>query len=240
MGTNKGLGRGLDALLSNDEGSNDSLENCLIDNLITGKYQPRSHMDQIALNELAESIKTQGIMQPIIVRSVGDQKYEIVAGERRWRAAKLANLKKVPILIKDIPDESALVMALIENIQREDLNAIEIALSYERLLSECQLTQDQLSEKISKSRSNIANYIRLLKLPAEIQIGIRDRSITMGHARSLLSLNSEKEQIRMYKEIVSSEMSVRDIEQQIRNRKSSNKENRVSSTLAKKTKNEIK
>ena len=211
MGTNKGLGRGLDALLSNDEGSNDSLENCLIDNLITGKYQPRSHMNQIALNELAESIKTQGIMQPILVRSVGDQKYEIVAGERRWRAAKLANLKKVPILIKDIPDESALVMALIENIQREDLNSIEEAKGIQRLIDDFGMTHESASHILGKSRTTVTNLLRLLHLSKHVQKALIEGKIEMGHARVMLSLSASK-QVMFCQKVINNKLSVRDAE----------------------------
>jgi len=211
MGTNKGLGRGLDALLNNDEGSNDSLENCLIDNLITGKYQPRSHMDQIALNELAESIKTQGIMQPILVRSVGDQKYEIVAGERRWRAAKLANLKRVPILIKDIPDESALVMALIENIQREDLNSIEEAKGIQRLIDDFGMTHESASHILGKSRTTVTNLLRLLHLSKHVQKALIEGKIEMGHARVMLSLSASK-QVMFCQKVISNKLSVRDAE----------------------------
>lgn len=241
------LGRGLSALLHNTntditsikESPTGSITEIELNFIETNPFNPRTHFEKEGLFELRKSILEHGIIQPLTVRKMGNDKYQLISGERRFRAAQLAGLEKVPIYVRIANDQSMLELALVENIQREDLNAIEIALSYERLLNECQLTQDQLSEKISKSRSNIANYIRLLKLPAEIQLGIRNRSITMGHARSLLSLNSEEEQIRMYKKIVSSEMSVRDIEEQIRNRKSSNKENKGSSTLAIKTKNEI-
>ena len=211
MGTNKGLGRGLDALLSNDEGSNDSLENCLIDNLITGKYQPRSHMNQIALNELAESIKTQGIMQPILVRSVGDQKYEIIAGERRWRAAKLANLKEVPILIKDISDESALVMALIENIQREDLNSIEEAEGIQRLIDDFGMTHESASHILGKSRTTVTNLLRLLHLSKHVQKALIEGKIEMGHARVMLSLSASK-QVMFCQKVINNKLSVRDVE----------------------------
>jgi len=181
MGTNKGLGRGLDALLSdNEENNNNSLESCHIDNLETGKYQPRSQMNQIALNELAESIKTQGIMQPIVVRATGNKKYEIIAGERRWRAAKLANLTEVPILIKDIPDESALAMALIENIQREDLNSIEEAKGIQRLIDEFGMTHESASHILGKSRTTVTNLLRLLNLSDHVQKALLEGRIEMG------------------------------------------------------------
>jgi len=213
MGTNKGLGRGLDALLNNDKASNEnsSLESCLIDNLITGKYQPRGYMNQIALNELAESIKMQGIMQPIVVRPVGNMKYEIVAGERRWRAAKLANLSEVPILIKDIPDESALAMALIENIQREDLNAIEEAKGIQRLIDEFGMTHESASHILGKSRTTVTNLLRLLNLSEHVQKALLEGKIEMGHARAMLSLNAS-EQVMVCQKVISNSLSVRDVE----------------------------
>ena len=213
MGKNKGLGRGLDALLSNDNSTNDnnSLENCPIDKLITGKYQPRSHMNQIALNELAESIKMQGIMQPIVVRPVGNMKYEIVAGERRWRAAKLANLSEVPILIKDIPDESALAMALIENIQREDLNAIEEAKGIQRLIDEFGMTHESASQILGKSRTTVTNLLRLLNLSEHVQKALLEGKIEMGHARAMLSLVAS-EQVMVCQKVISNNLSVRDVE----------------------------
>ena len=213
MGKNKGLGRGLDALLSNDNSTNDnnSLENCPIDKLITGKYQPRSHMNQIALNELAESIKMQGIMQPIVVRSIGNMKYEIVAGERRWRAAKLANLTEVPILIKDIPDESALAMALIENIQREDLNAIEEAKGIQRLIDEFGMTHESASQILGKSRTTVTNLLRLLNLSEHVQKALLEGKIEMGHARAMLSL-AASEQVMVCQKVISNNLSVRDVE----------------------------
>ena len=213
MGKNKGLGRGLDALLSNDNSTNDnnSLENCPIDKLITGKYQPRSHMNQIALNELAESIKMQGIMQPIVVRPIDNMKYEIVAGERRWRAAKLANLSEVPILIKDIPDESALAMALIENIQREDLNAIEEAKGIQRLIDEFGMTHESASQILGKSRTTVTNLLRLLNLSEHVQKALLEGKIEMGHARAMLSLVAS-EQVMVCQKVISNNLSVRDVE----------------------------
>ena len=213
MATNKGLGRGLDALLSNDveNNKNNSLESCNIDNLKAGKYQPRSHMNQIALNELAESIKIQGIMQPIVVRVVGDKKYEIVAGERRWRAAKLANLSEVPILIKDIPDESALAMALIENIQREDLNSIEEAKGIQRLIDEFGMTHESASHILGKSRTTVTNLLRLLNLSEHVQKALLEGKIEMGHARAMLSLPAS-EQVMLCQKVISNNLSVREVE----------------------------
>jgi len=241
------LGRGLSALLHNTntdvtsikESPAGSITEIALSFIDTNPFNPRTHFEKEGLFELRKSILEHGIIQPLTVRKMGNDKYQLISGERRFRAAQLAGIEKVPVYVRIANDQSMLELALVENIQREDLNAVEIALSYERLLNECQLTQDQLSEKISKSRSNIANYIRLLKLPAEIQIGIRDRSISMGHARSLLSLPSEEEQIRMFKEIVSSGLSVRDIEEHVKTKNYSKKGNRVPSSLDKKTKNEI-
>ena len=213
MGTSKGLGRGLDALLSNNEenNKNNSLESCNIDNLKAGKYQPRSYMNQIALNELAESIKIQGIMQPIVVRAVGDNKYEIVAGERRWRAAKLANLSEVPILIKDIPDESALAMALIENIQREDLNSIEEAKGIQRLIDEFGMTHESAAHILGKSRTTVTNLLRLLNLSEHVQKALLEGRIEMGHARAMLSLPAS-EQVMLCQKVISKNLSVREVE----------------------------
>ena len=241
------LGRGLSALLQNTntdvtsmkESPAGSVTEIALSHIETNPFNPRTHFEKEGLFELRKSILEHGIIQPLTVRKMGHDKYQLISGERRFRASQLAGLERVPVYIRIANDQSMLELALVENIQREDLNAIEIALSYERLLNECQLTQDQLSAKISKSRSNIANYIRLLKLPAEIQVGIRDRSISMGHARSLLSLQSEEEQIRMYKEIVDSELSVRDVEGHVRDKKYTKKENNVRPSIDKETKNEI-
>jgi len=218
MGTNKGLGRGLDALLSNNTENNNSLEVCHINNLKTGKYQPRSHMNQIALNELAESIKTQGIMQPIVVRAVGDKRYEIVAGERRWRAAKIANLTEVPILIKDIADESALAMALIENIQREDLNSIEEAKGIQRLIDEFGMTHESASHILGKSRTTVTNLLRLLNLSEHVQKALLEGRIEMGHARAMLSLPGS-DQVMLCQKVINNKLSVREVESLITQKK---------------------
>ena len=217
---NRGLGRGLDALLSN-EGDNVSSKiettNVMpLSQLTPGKFQPRKNFNQDSLKELAESIKAQGIIQPILVRMTSSNQFEIIAGERRWQAAKIAKLDEVPIVLKDISDSTALAMALIENIQREDLNPIEVGLSYQRLIDECDLTQEQLSHKISKSRSSIANHLRLLKLPVDIQIGVKGKKITMGHARALVSAGDEATQVALYHRVVQERLSVRDIESILR------------------------
>ena len=222
MAQNKGLGRGLDALLSSaDDVSNSesNLQNCKIDNLVTGKYQPRTHMDETALKELAESIKAQGIMQPIVVRYLDNKRYEIIAGERRWRAAKIANFDEVPILIKNIPDESALAMALIENIQREDLNAIEEAKGIQRLIDEFGITHESASELLGKSRTTITNLLRLLSLSQHVQNALLDGKIEMGHARAIIPLSSS-EQVMICQKIISQKLSVREVEALIGNRPS--------------------
>ena len=203
-GKRKGLGRGLDALLggSLDESAGQQapspapgksedgdLKTLPVEFLQRGKYQPRRDMHPEALQELADSIRTQGIMQPIVVRPVGEGRYEIIAGERRWRAAQIAELDTVPALIKDVPDEAAIAMSLIENIQREDLNPIEEAVALERLQKEFQLTQQQVAESVGKSRAAVANLIRLLALEKDVRIMLERGDIEMGHARALLSLS---------------------------------------------------
>ncbi|MDA9161160.1 ParB/RepB/Spo0J family partition protein [Crocinitomicaceae bacterium] len=241
------LGRGLSTLLQNTNTDVTSVNNSPagsiseipLSSIEPNPFNPRTHFEKEGLFDLRESILAHGIIQPLTVRKMGNDKYQLISGERRYRASQLAGLEKVPVYIRIANDQNMLELALVENIQREDLNAIEIALSYERLLSECELTQDQLSDKISKSRSNIANYIRLLKLPAKIQLGLKNRLISMGHARALLSLNTEDEQIEMYQEIINSELSVRDIETSIRTKKNRGTPNRKAMDFDRKTKSEI-
>lgn len=241
------LGRGLSSLLQNtntdvtsvNESPVGSISEIALSSIETNPFNPRTNFEKEGLFDLRASIMEHGIIQPLTVRKMGNDKYQLISGERRYRASQLAGLEKVPVYIRIANDQNMLELALVENIQREDLNAIEIALSYERLLSECELTQDQLSEKISKSRSNIANYIRLLKLPAEIQLGLKNRLISMGHARALLSLSSEKDQIEMYKEIINNELSVRDIESNVRNKKINVPSRRNTLNFDRKTKTEI-
>ena len=241
------LGRGLSTLLQNTNTDVTSVNNSPagsiseipLSSIEPNPFNPRTHFEKEGLFDLRESILAHGIIQPLTVRKMGNDKYQLISGERRYRASQLAGLEKVPVYIRIANDQNMLELALVENIQREDLNAIEIALSYERLLSECELTQDQLSDKISKSRSNIANYIRLLKLPAKIQLGLKNRLISMGHARALLSLNTEDEQIEMYQEIINSELSVRDIETSVRTKKNSGTPNRKAMDFDRKTKSEI-
>lgn len=222
------LGRGLSAILQNSEtdvtsartAPAGSVSEILLTSIETNPFNPRTSFEKEALFDLRESILEHGIIQPLTVRKMGYNKYQLISGERRYRASQLAGLKKVPAYIRIANDQNMLEYALVENIQREDLNAIEIALSYERLLSECELTQEELSEKISKSRSNIANYIRLLKLPSEIQAGLRDRQISMGHARALLAIDSAEEKLIQFRAILADKLSVRAVEERVKNEKS--------------------
>ncbi|MFZ1851031.1 MAG: ParB/RepB/Spo0J family partition protein [Nitrosomonas sp.] len=210
----KGLGRGLDALLAGDgtDGTvEESLQNLTISQLQPGKYQPRTNMDPTALSELAESIKAQGVMQPILVRPINVDQYEIIAGERRWRAAQLAGLKQVPALIRKVADESALAMSLIENIQRENLNPLEEALGIQRLINEFGMTHESAGEALGNSRSTISNLLRLLNLSAPVQDLMMAGKIEMGHGRALLSL-SAAEQIKIANAIVLKQLSVRETE----------------------------
>lgn len=210
----KGLGRGLDALLAGDGTDGiveESLQNLTISQLQPGKYQPRTNMDPTALSELAESIKAQGVMQPILVRPINVDQYEIIAGERRWRAAQLAGLKQVPALIRKVADESALAMSLIENIQRENLNPLEEALGIQRLINEFGMTHESAGEALGNSRSTISNLLRLLNLSAPVQDLMMAGKIEMGHGRALLSL-SAAEQIKIANAIVLKQLSVRETE----------------------------
>lgn len=214
----KGLGRGLDALLANDvEASNQSasLATLAVGKLQPGKYQPRTHMDQASLESLADSIRSQGIMQPIIVRLVSDDQYEIIAGERRWRASQLAGLTEVPVIIKEIPDEAALAMALIENIQRENLNPIEEANGIQRLINEFDMTHETAAQAVGRSRSAVTNLLRLQNLHAVVQEMLADARLDMGHARALLTLDGAK-QIAAAEEIVQNQLSVRSAEQLVK------------------------
>jgi ParB family chromosome partitioning protein len=191
----KGLGRGLDALLSGnaDDGAGDSARTLSLDRLIPGKYQPRTHMDQESLADLAQSIKAQGILQPILVRPVAGAKYEIIAGERRWRAAKMAGLGQVPVLVREVADEVALAMALIENIQREDLNPLEEAAGISRLLKDFNMTHQTAAEAVGRSRSALSNLLRLLNLPKAVQDLVHDGRLEMGHARAMLALSGTQQ-----------------------------------------------
>jgi ParB family transcriptional regulator, chromosome partitioning protein len=218
------LGKGLGALIDTsyekkpiDEAkSTGAVAEIKLNQIQVNPYQPRTEFDEQALDELAASIKQLGVIQPITVRKVGEKKFQIISGERRFRAAKRAGLTSVVAFVRDANDEDLLAMALVENIQREDLNAIEVGLSYQRLIDECSLTQNDLSERIGKKRSTITNYLRLLKLPPEIQAGIKTNQIGMGHARALVNIEDEKLQLDTFYKIVSEGLSVRDTEKLIR------------------------
>ena len=213
------LGRGLDALISTDtvktEGSS-SISEIAISKIKANPNQPRREFDPEALQELADSIKEIGIIQPITLRKMDDGTYQIIAGERRFRASQLAGLTTVPAYIRTADDENVMEMALIENIQREDLNSMEIALAYQHLLEEYSLTQEKLSERVGKKRTTIANYLRLLKLPAQIQVALKNRELDMGHARALLALDNPVEQIKLFQEIQANGYSVRKVEELIK------------------------
>jgi len=217
------LGRGLDALISTDAiaTSGSSTINAIpLNQIERNPDQPRTEFDETALFELATSIRELGIIQPITLRELGPKKYQIIAGERRFRASQIAGLEAIPAYIRTAEDEKIMEMALIENIQREDLNAIEIALAFNHLMKQNGMTQDEISQHVGKSRTAIANYIRLLKLPAEIQLGLQKRSIDMGHARALLALEKPEQQIALYKDIVRYGYTVRKVEEIIQQIKS--------------------
>lgn len=210
------LGRGLDALISTEEVQVDgssSINEVPIEQIRANPNQPRREFDPNALEDLAESIRQIGIIQPITLRKMDDGYYQIIAGERRWRASQLAGLNAIPAYIRTADDENMMQMALVENIQREDLNAIEIALAYQNLMERYQLTQDKLSERIGKNRTTIANYLRLLKLPAQVQMALQFKEIDQGHARALLSLNDPTLQVKLFNEIREKGYSVRQVEE---------------------------
>jgi ParB family chromosome partitioning protein len=223
MAKKNALGRGLGALI---DGANEvpvaveagsSINEIEISKIVANPFQPRTKFDEDALNELAVSIKEIGIIQPVTLRKIEDDQYQIIAGERRFRASKLAGLTTIPAYVRTANDEAMLEMALVENIQREDLDAIEIALSYQRLIEECQLTQESLSDRVGKKRSTVTNYLRLLKLPARIQKGIVEKNISMGHARALVNIQDFEMQLMIYDEIVKNDFSVRRVEEIVRN-----------------------
>lgn len=224
----KALGRGLSAILESPETditSTDISGNFVagaiasipINQIETNPFQPRVDFDSEALNDLAASIREQGIIQPLTVRKMGYDRYQLISGERRLRASQLASLTEVPCYIRIANDQQVLEMALVENIQRENLNSLEIAISYQRLIEECDLTQEELSDRVGKNRSTISNYMRLLKLPAEVQISIRDGKITMGHARALINMEQEEAQVIVLREIIEKDLSVREVEERVRN-----------------------
>ncbi|MCI5757548.1 MAG: ParB/RepB/Spo0J family partition protein [Alloprevotella sp.] len=213
------LGRGLDALISTEEvltqGSS-SVGEVPIGRIVANPGQPRREFDDAALNDLADSIRQIGIIQPITLREMGDGTYQIIAGERRWRAAQQAGLTTVPAYIRTADDEKMMQMALVENIQREDLNAIEIALAYQSLIERYGLTQDRLSEMVGKNRATIANYLRLLKLPAQVQVALKNKEVDQGHARALLGLTQPSLQVRLFNEIKECGYSVRQVEDMVK------------------------
>ncbi len=214
------MGRGLGALIDDVDKERPAAAGGIleveIEKIQANPFQPRTAFDEEALQELAASIRELGIIQPISVRDMGDGTYQLISGERRLRAATLAGLTTIPAYVRTADDQAMLEMALVENIQREDLDAIEIAISYQRLIEECHLTQETLSERVGKKRSTVANYLRLLKLPAEIQLGIREGKITMGHARTLINVDDPARQIELYYQIVDEELSVRQTEDLVR------------------------
>jgi ParB family transcriptional regulator, chromosome partitioning protein len=185
-----------------------------VDKIVTNPYQPRTTFDEEALNALADSIRQLGLIQPITVRSIGS-KYQIISGERRFRAAKLAGVQHIPAYIRKADDQGMLEMAIVENIQREDLNSIEVALSFQRLIEECNLTQEAMADRVGKKRATITNYLRLLKLPAEIQVAVREGKISMGHAKAILSIEDKDKQIKLCNLIISNDLSVRQSEQKV-------------------------
>ena len=227
-GKKKALGRGLSALLENaetgkpgkeisDEYAAEYVAQVGIGQIEANPFQPRTHFDEAELRELAASIREHGIIQPLTIRRTSHHKYQLISGERRLKASVLAGLSKVPAYIRLANDEQMLEMALVENIQREDLNPLEIALSFQRLLEECRIRQEDLSHKVGKDRSTISNYIRLLRLPGEIQVAVRDNLITMGHARAIINVPDEKTQLVILKKILEKKSSVREVEEMVRN-----------------------
>lgn len=221
------LGRGLGALLE-DSSTNEvsslgsakvssgSISDISLDQIQVNPFQPRTHFDRQALEELAESIKVQGIIQPITVRRLSEGEYQLISGERRFQASKMASLEAIPAYVRTADDQQMLEMALIENIQRENLNAIEVALSYQRLLSECDLKQEQLGDRVGKNRTTVNNYLRLLKLPPDVQAGLRDKKISMGHARAIINVEDVDMQLHIFKKAVEEDLSVRKVEQLVR------------------------
>jgi ParB family chromosome partitioning protein len=216
-------GRGLDALIDTSDvktqGSS-NLNEIPIEQIEPNPDQPRREFDETAMQELAASIQTMGIIAPITLRQVSDNHYQIIAGERRWRASQIAGLKTIPAYIRTANDESVMELALVENIQREDLNAIEIALAYEHLAETSGMTQEKISERVGKSRTAVTNYMRLLKLPAQIQMALKNREIDMGHARALLSLDSPSMQLKLFRDVLKNQYSVRKVEEMVQALKS--------------------
>ena len=220
MAKRNALGKGLGALIEDASNENkyhvDAVNEINLENIEVNPYQPRTSFNEEGLNDLASSIKEIGVIQPITVRQINESKFQLITGERRYRAAKIAGIKTIPAFIRTADDQAMLEMALVENIQREDLDSIEVAISYQRLIEECELTQENLSTRVGKKRATISNYLRLLKLPAEIQLGIRDRKISMGHARTLINIEDPEKQLKAYYRILDEGLSVRKTEEIIR------------------------
>lgn len=219
------LGRGLAALIDEAEPASsselgipelNSVNEISLDNIETNPFQPRNYFDENLLSELAESIKIQGIIQPITVRKLSEYQYQIISGERRWRASKIAGKTTIPAYVRQADDQQMLEMGLIENIQREDLNAIEISIAYQRLMTECNLKQEDLGDRVGKNRATVANYLRLLKLPPDIQIAVRDNKISFGHARAIISVENIENQLNIFKKITDEDLSVRKTEDLVR------------------------
>lgn len=220
MAKRNALGRGIDSLISLDDIRTDgssAISDIEISRIVPNPDQPRRTFDEESLDELAASIRELGVVQPLTLRLADDGNYQIIAGERRWRAASRAGLISVPAYVRTVSDSEMTEMALIENIQREDLNAIEVALGFKKLIDTYSLTQERLSERLGKKRATIANHLRLLRLPAEIQLGLRDRKLDMGHARAILSIEDPKNQLKVYKRILKEGLSVRAVEELARN-----------------------
>ncbi len=218
-GKGTALGRGLDALISTEDvrtSGSSTINEIALNQIEPNPNQPRHEFDQEALDELATSIRELGIIQPITLRQVADDRYQIIAGERRWRASQLAGLETIPAYIRTVNDENVMELALVENLQRQDLNAIEIALAYEHLLEGSGMTQERISVRVGKSRTAITNYLRLLKLPAQVQMSLQKKELDMGHARALLSLESPTQQIKLFKDIIKNGYSVRKVEELVK------------------------
>ncbi len=251
MSKKPALGKGLSALLTNSdtdvlaetkegrEALVGSVAELDIASIEANPFQPRNEFEKEALEELSESIKELGIIQPVTVRKMGKGKFQLISGERRFRASKLAGLTKIPAFIRIANDQAMLEMALVENIQRENLNAIDISLSYNRLIEECNLTQEELSTRVGKKRSTITNYLRLLNLPAEIQHSLRDGKISMGHARALVSIEDEEIQLAIFREIEENELSVRQVEEMARGYTIQTKEDKKAKRESKKEKSNL-
>jgi ParB family chromosome partitioning protein len=224
-----GLGRGLSALLENADQDNHGIQESnplgsvslvALSDIEANPFQPRTEFDETALEELCQSIQVHGVIQPITVRKMGYDKYQLISGERRTRASLKAGLTQIPAFVRTANDQDMLEMALIENIQRSDLNAIDVAMSYKRLIEECSLNQDELGERVGKDRTTVNNYLRLLRLPEEIQLGIKQAKVSMGHARAMINMDSLQDQLELYQEIIENNLSVRDVEGLVKAKKS--------------------